>query len=163
MRTISLYILLATALATLPAQQITWLQNPTNGHWYGAGTVTTSWGAGEALATSYGGHLATIRSAAEQTWIEANFAANLGSHGLWIGFNDIATFDLSALGFPGCTQYVSDDFTHFHLVLTGEVDWSLAVPAVPGLAGLQLHVQGISHEAPSTVAISNAVTATLGY
>jgi hypothetical protein len=67
-----------------------WKLCPGNGRWYTAGPTPTSWAAGEALAVSLGGHLATIRSAAEQRWIESAFASELGSHGLWIGLSDIA-------------------------------------------------------------------------
>ena len=72
--------------------------------------------------------------------------------------------DLGALGIPGCTQYVSDDFTTFVLAVAGQADWPLTVPHDTGLLGLELHVQGLSHEPQaSIVALSNAVTATVGY
>jgi hypothetical protein len=77
-----------TSLGT--AQQIDWIQNPANGRWYGATFATTTWTEGQALAVSLGGNLTTIRSAAEQAWIQANFGGYLPTNGLWIGFNDVA-------------------------------------------------------------------------
>lgn len=85
-----LLVLAAFASAAAAQTSITWIVNPANGHRYGVGPTTTSWSGGEALAISLGGHLATIRSATEQAWVEANFGGDLGTHGLWIGFNDIA-------------------------------------------------------------------------
>jgi hypothetical protein len=72
-----------------PAQQIVWIDNPVNGHRYGVGLSATTWADGEALAVTQGGHLATIRNASEQAWIEANFASYNTGSGLWIGFNDV--------------------------------------------------------------------------
>lgn len=109
-------LLLATASA-VQAQQITWIHNPSNGHLYGVGASTTSWAAGESLAVLLGGHLATIRSAAEQTWIETNFANVLGSHGFWIGFNDI--------GSEGNWQWVSGE----------QVTWTHWAPGQPDNGG----------------------------
>jgi len=71
--------------------------------------------------------------------------------------------DLAPLGLPGCIQFVSDDFTNFALSLAGQVDWSLSVPNDPGLAGVSLHVQAIAPDSVAVAAVSNAVTATVGY
>jgi len=59
--------------------------NPLNGHSYYLLSQNT-WSNAEAEAVSMGGHLATIRSAAEDQWISSTF----GDHGgaLWIGLND---------------------------------------------------------------------------
>ena len=88
-----------------------------------------------------------------------------------IGFSDAVNsgplgsyqlpFDLTPFGLPGCSQFVSDDFTHFLLSLTGQVDWPLTLPPAPGLAGVQLHVQALSDQG-GVVALTNAVTAVLG-
>lgn len=50
-----------------------------------------TWTASEAEAITFGGHLATINSAAENTWIASTFAT-YGSVNrlLWIGLNDAA-------------------------------------------------------------------------
>lgn len=88
LHSLSAYALLTTA--ALGQSVGTWKQNPATGRLYAVGLATTSWHAGEALANFYGGHLATIRSPAEQAWIESAFANELGNWGLWIGFNDIA-------------------------------------------------------------------------
>jgi hypothetical protein len=75
-------------VANVSAQQIVWIDNPVTGHRYGVGLTPTTWADGQALAVAHGGNLATIRSASEQAWIEANFAAYNTGSGLWIGFND---------------------------------------------------------------------------
>jgi hypothetical protein len=77
--------------AQQPALQIDWYQSPVNGLWYGVDVSETGWSAAQALAVTLGGHLATVRSAAEQAWIENTFADYLPDHGLWIGFNDLET------------------------------------------------------------------------
>ncbi len=75
--------------APLSAQSLQWAQNPANQRWYGVPFAPSSWTAGQALAVQQGGHLATIRNAAENTWISTAFTG-VNSAGLWIGFNDIA-------------------------------------------------------------------------
>ncbi|MFH0962849.1 MAG: lectin-like protein [Planctomycetota bacterium] len=64
---------------------ITWYQNPANGHLYGVSEATT-WDAAEAEAVGLGGHLATIRSQAENDWLVATFQVPW----YYIGFNDAA-------------------------------------------------------------------------
>lgn len=67
--------------------------NPSNGHSYYL-TSTPSWPAAEAEAISLGGHLVTIRSAAENAWLFATFvegrtqACCRGVFNPWIGFSD---------------------------------------------------------------------------
>ena len=78
------------ATAQAPALQVDWIQSPINGHWYGVDYTARTWTDSEALAVSLGGHLVTIRSQAEQDWIEANFSPYLTPDGFWIGFNDVA-------------------------------------------------------------------------
>ena len=79
----------STALAQEPALQVDWIQSPINGHWCGVDYTPRTWADSEVLAVSLGGHLATIRSQAEQDWIEGTFgpywAQPNGDGGLWIG------------------------------------------------------------------------------
>lgn len=91
-------VILILALSTgLPAATIAVHDsqlNPANGHTYlliaddpraGKGV---SWSESEAFAQSQGGHLATVRSAAENAWIAAAFPQYPF---LWIGLSDAAS------------------------------------------------------------------------
>src|SRR5947207_1603407 len=69
--------------STLAAQELQWAKNPANNHWYGIPFSPTTWTAGEALGVQLGGHLATVRSASENTWISQNFAG-FSPNGYWI-------------------------------------------------------------------------------
>src|ERR1700752_2542482 len=62
------------------------IQNPSNGHTYYLLSADT-WSNSEAKAQSLGGHLATIRNAAEDSWIFSTFGSYVhgGSNGLWLG------------------------------------------------------------------------------
>lgn len=72
------------------SQELQWAKNPANNHWYGT-TISgpTSWMSAETLAVQKGGHLATIKALAENTWISQAFAG-YGATSFWIGINDIA-------------------------------------------------------------------------
>lgn len=59
--------------------------NPANGHLYYLLTQNT-WSNAEAEAVSLGGHLATVRNAAEERWIYSTFGQSGGA--LWIGLTD---------------------------------------------------------------------------
>jgi len=59
--------------------------NPANGHTYYLLSSTT-WTKSEAEAISLGGHLATIRNAAEDRWVFSTFGSFRGA--LWIGLSD---------------------------------------------------------------------------
>jgi hypothetical protein len=62
--------------------------NSLNGHIYYL-LITTNWTDSERQAVALGGHLATIRNAAEQDWIYTNFNFYAGLvRGLWIGLHD---------------------------------------------------------------------------
>ena len=66
------------------------IYNPANGHVYYLLNEST-WTASEAEAVALGGHLATVRSQAENDWIYAQFSQFGGiNRGLWIGLNDAA-------------------------------------------------------------------------
>ena len=65
--------------------------NPDNGHFYALLTPAT-WTWSERAAVAVGGHLTTIRSQAEQTWVFNTLAGYGGVNRLlWIGLNDVAT------------------------------------------------------------------------
>ena len=66
---------------------LSFAQSPVNGHRY-ALTPPMSWPQAEALAVSYGGHLATVRNAAEHSWLWSTFGGQNSSP--WIGLNDRA-------------------------------------------------------------------------
>lgn len=64
--------------------------NPGNGHTYYL-LSEDSWLASESQAVVLGGHLATIRDAAEQAWVFGTFGSWGGrERSLWIGLNDAA-------------------------------------------------------------------------
>ncbi len=60
------------------------IQSPVNGHFYSV-LSNSDWTTAENAAQSMGGHLATIRSSAEEAWIQQTFAAYPY---LWIGLYD---------------------------------------------------------------------------
>ena len=65
--------------------------NPANGHFYALLTPAT-WTWSERAAVALGGHLTTIRSQAEQTWVFNTLSGYGGVNRLlWIGLNDVAT------------------------------------------------------------------------
>ena len=72
-----------TAQAAIIAGPVT---NPSNGHTYYLLSSST-WTKAEAEAITLGGHLATIRNAAEDGWIYATFGSYRGA--LWIGLADL--------------------------------------------------------------------------
>lgn len=85
---------LALVALALPASaqipELQWARSPDSGWWFGFTPTATTWQQGEALGVANGGHLATIRSAAEDAWL-GNVIATLGAFDTWIGLNDIAT------------------------------------------------------------------------
>lgn len=58
-----------------------------NGHWYGLTETPMSWTEAEAVAVAEGGHLASIGSAAEESFLTSTFGVGL----YWIGFTDAAS------------------------------------------------------------------------
>jgi len=94
MKSLLVSTLIATGLfaSTVSAAPIAGpVVNPSNGHTYYLLSQNT-WTASEAEAQTLGGHLATVRSSAENTWVVDQFR-NFGGTGrnLWIGYNDVAT------------------------------------------------------------------------
>lgn len=65
-----------------------WVQSPMNGHWYAVTKLAVDWDTAQSYARSFGGNLATIRSATERTWILNKFSP---ANPLWIGLNDVTT------------------------------------------------------------------------
>jgi alpha-tubulin suppressor-like RCC1 family protein len=66
------------------------IYNPANGHYYYL-LAENTWTASEVEAVAMGGHLATVRNQAENSWIYTQFSQFGGvSRGLWIGLNDVA-------------------------------------------------------------------------
>lgn len=70
------------------AQVPQWVQCPLNGHYYALSQVG-DWLSAEQQAVSFGGHLATVRSSAENAWLVSTFGT--GQECLWIGLNDQAS------------------------------------------------------------------------
>ncbi len=67
----------------------TWVQNPNNYHWY-ALTSKLNWDQAQAKAEEWGGYLATINDADENTWVRDNLVVPTGES-CFIGANDKAT------------------------------------------------------------------------
>jgi hypothetical protein len=63
--------------------------NPSNGHYYLLTSSAMSWPSAEAYAVSLGGHVATVRNAAENQWIAQTFDPLTTQSSIFIGFNDI--------------------------------------------------------------------------
>ena len=83
---ISLFVATSASAATMLSTP--WIVNPDNGHWY-ALTTQEHWVPSEVVAITNGGHLATIRSQAEQDFVYQTFQNYGGQQRLlWIGFND---------------------------------------------------------------------------
>lgn len=62
-----------------------------NGHFYGITDSATDWFASENSAIALGGHLASVTSAPEQAFIEANLlTGSLERVPVWLGLNDSA-------------------------------------------------------------------------
>jgi hypothetical protein len=95
--------LAATALilgAVVPAahashaySEYDWITNPANGHQYAITFDYNTWVGAEAEAAAVGGHLATVRNAAENTWLSTTFQGyyardyqgNSSASLVWIG------------------------------------------------------------------------------
>jgi hypothetical protein len=103
---------------SLSAQQFHWVQSSVNQHWYGVGYRGTSWTAAEALAVVAGGHLATVRDAGEQQWIQTLAPWRLGN-GFWLGLRQ----DPNAPGYSepaGGFAWVSGETSSFTQWDTGQ-------------------------------------------
>ena len=64
---------------------LTWLHNPTTGHYYALTETGRSWEQLDVLAEEHGGYLASIADAEEEEWLFSRF----GNTVFWIGLNDL--------------------------------------------------------------------------
>nr|MBC8426486.1 proprotein convertase P-domain-containing protein [bacterium] len=113
--------------------------NPANGHVYTITPEAMTWAEAEVFAQSIGGHLASVDSAAEQTWLQQAFADRT----YWLGRSDgrgDQTVSLSAA--PG-----------YHMPDNYKIQSMLDVPA--GLALEQATVDlDVSHQRPADLFVS---------
>lgn len=70
--------------------------------------------------------------------------------------------DLGIVGWPGCTQFVSDDILYWQITSSGQADQPIFVPANTPV-GFSFFVQAFVLYAPTGVALSNAVTGVVGF
>jgi hypothetical protein len=101
-----------------------WDQSHVNGHWYRAIEELT-WAEAEAQAQASGGHLATVRSQAENDWLVSTFAGD-GSF-FWIGYHDSNTegqFEWASGETPGYTNWRTGEPDD----LNG-ADWAALIPS----------------------------------
>ncbi len=87
-----LTLALAAIGALVPARRAVadpvWFTSPVNGHQYGL-TTPASWHDARAEAISFSGDLVTVRSAAEDAWLQTTFLS-IDLQKVWIGFTDEA-------------------------------------------------------------------------
>jgi len=73
---------------SLQAQTPQWIQSPLNNRFYALLPAMT-WAQGEQAAVAAGGHLATVRNAAEHVWLVQTFGVGAAQDTrYWIGFTD---------------------------------------------------------------------------
>lgn len=91
MKPSSMLLAAVLACAAAPAQgAYTWHVNPANGHSY-ALTPPMTWSQAEAEAVVLGGHLATVRNAAEHSWLVQTFGVGSPEDTrIWFGLTDEA-------------------------------------------------------------------------
>jgi len=71
------------------AEVVVWSRWQTNGHYYALTAPRANWVRSEEYAVSRGGHLVTINSAEEQTWLVAQFVKPARLYrAFWMGFTD---------------------------------------------------------------------------
>ncbi len=75
------------------AQDLDWVRSPLNGRWYAENRAFSTWSTAESIAQALGGHLVTIRSQAENDWLEQQFFATLTLPNAfhWIGLRQAAS------------------------------------------------------------------------
>lgn len=129
----ALILVVAVSVSTVVTQEVAmayWITNPSNGHSYSL-TVGRYWGIqdeqpnvnqpdwfdAEAEAQSVGGHLVTIRNAAENAWLVSTFG---GNQEFWIGLTD--------WGSEGIWRWASGEPVTF-------TNWDNGQPDNQGVAG----------------------------
>jgi lectin-like protein len=83
-----LVLLISKAVHASPIYH--WTGAGSNGHYYTASDSTMRWSEANALASSMGGYLVSIRSQAEQDFLQNTFFPT-AAQAFWIGFTDQAT------------------------------------------------------------------------
>lgn len=89
---------------------------------------------------------------------------------LWLGLSDTAwthgplPFDLGALGMPGCTLYVRNDYVTALLNYGGTAFWNLPIPNDPRLVGLPFWLQAGALDRVNALGMvtSNAAACVIG-
>lgn len=94
-------------------------RNPSTGHRYYV-LSQTSWSLAERTARELGGHLATLNSAAEATWLAWAVSIGLGVNNYAIGFDD---------------QAVAGSFRWADGAPAGYTAWRSGQPSLPNVAG----------------------------
>lgn len=82
-----------------------------------------------------------------------------------LGNTQLGPIDLTGLGMPGCSGYVSPDFLALVTGSAGVASFSVPVPANPTLIGAEIHSQALVFEAGINAfgaIVSDAATATVG-
>jgi hypothetical protein len=127
--------------------KIDYVTSPINGNRY-ALTPPMTWTDTEALAVLEGGHLATVRSQAEQNWLVQTF----GTDNLWLGYTDEAVEGQWTWSSGESTTYTNwhpaepnngggngEHYCHFHLLfgsgLWGDAATSVAFPGIVEIPG----------------------------
>jgi hypothetical protein len=114
------FTITATAFEHTPLSLIQWdTASGGNGHYYALTTGgTTDWHTAENQAVSLGGHLASITSAAEQSFVAGAFLSGTADHSVyWIGLTDEAvegTFVWSSGEPVAYTNWESGEPNNFH-------------------------------------------------
>jgi hypothetical protein len=83
------FLYVAPASVEVAADEGLWIENPATSGYYRL-TGSMNWMDAEAQAVAWGGHLVTLNSWEEESWIQETFGEN--EH-FWIGFNDIEEED----------------------------------------------------------------------
>lgn len=72
-------------------------------------------------------------------------------------------FDLGVLGWPGCQQLVSTVETVYVITTTGTAQHTVTLPQLQPIVGVPFFAQAIVLYHPSGVAVTNGLTATIGW
>ncbi len=92
------------------------IESPVNGHFYSV-LSNSNWTDAEAASEQMGGSLATIRSAAEQTWISQTFSAYPY---LWLGLYDPTQQDVTGTAHANNFKWADGETTTYRNWDSGE-------------------------------------------